>query len=137
MAAIKVYEWTDETGVEHLIPDGSCPVCKFCTDIYLDPWYDNRIYLCQCSKHAEASPCKDFVLDESVVDVTKVSTVPSSNTFECIPPANDPEDSDDARVEFTEEFIHKMAECLHNELMSMIFDGIDWEDDDGNEDSKP
>jgi hypothetical protein len=45
---VMVYEWADREGIKHSIPEGSCVICKHCTDIFLDPWHSNAIYACVC-----------------------------------------------------------------------------------------
>lgn len=45
---MKKYRWYDKTGKLHIIPEGSCVICKNCSDIWLDPWQHNAIYHCAC-----------------------------------------------------------------------------------------
>lgn len=71
---MKIYNWIDRTGKMHKIPDGSCVLCKHCTDIFLDPFKSNTIYSCVCSINKEdefskrESPndtfCSGYVFDE-------------------------------------------------------------------------
>ena len=58
--------WYDKTGMKHYIPKGTCVLCKHCTDIFLDPLRNNKIYSCVCSlgKDLEKIPCDYFVKDE-------------------------------------------------------------------------
>lgn len=67
MSNTKYYEFIDKRGVPHRIPDGACTICSHCTDIFLDPWDGNRIYLCLCELHEDTTKlsrkCKDFQLD--------------------------------------------------------------------------
>lgn len=62
-------KWIDACGVVHDIPEGSCVICKNCTDIFLDSFENNKIYLCLCSIHSDTTKlcrhCKDFVEDEN------------------------------------------------------------------------
>lgn len=44
---VELFKWTDSTGVEHIIPDGSCVLCENCTDIWMNPPF-NRVYYCEC-----------------------------------------------------------------------------------------
>lgn len=48
-----IYKWKDKTGVVHKIPEGSCVICKNCTDIFLDPFRGNEIYSCVCGLELE------------------------------------------------------------------------------------
>lgn len=48
-----IYKWEDETGMVHKIPEGSCVICKNCTDIFLDPFRGNEIYSCVCGLELE------------------------------------------------------------------------------------
>ena len=68
MGETKYYEYVDSMGVQHKIPEGCCPICEHCTDIFFDNSYlANLIYLCFCDIHEDttkySSKCKDFVLD--------------------------------------------------------------------------
>lgn len=65
---IKVYDWADEQGIIHKVPEGSCVICEHCTDIYLDPWHCNRIYACLCEIHDESKSreCDDFKLRSDI-----------------------------------------------------------------------
>lgn len=45
---VQLFRWKDGRGIEHLIPDGSCVICENCTDVWLDPMFNNRIYYCKC-----------------------------------------------------------------------------------------
>lgn len=48
-----IYKWEDKTGMAHKIPEGSCVICKNCTDIFLDPFRGNEIYSCVCRLELE------------------------------------------------------------------------------------
>ena len=64
----KLYQWRDQRKHWHIIPDGSCVICKHCSDIFLDPLRGNEIYMCQCDISGEVGKpklCKDFVYDET------------------------------------------------------------------------
>ena len=66
---MKDYKWKDLTGKVHIIPEGSCVICKHCTDIYLDPFRNNEIYLCMCELKEDTScstKCNDFLIDREV-----------------------------------------------------------------------
>ena len=71
MTKVKCYKWKDSTGYVHIVPDGACPICKNCSDIFLDPFLSNQIYACVCGlKNHESSElsrnCCDFEIDEDV-----------------------------------------------------------------------
>lgn len=65
---MKNYEFVDKRGISHCIPEGACTICSHCTDIFLDPMYYNKIYLCLCDIHEDTTKfsrhCKDFQLDD-------------------------------------------------------------------------
>lgn len=50
---MKIYKWKDKTKMVHKIPEGSCVICKHCTDIFLDPLRGNEIYSCVCESGLE------------------------------------------------------------------------------------
>ena len=52
----KIYRWEDRTGMVHMIPQGSCVICEHGTDVFLDPWHNNRIYAVYCELGLESTP---------------------------------------------------------------------------------
>lgn len=60
---MKVYRWKDARGQEHLIPWKSCVICKYCTGIFMDPLFGNRVFACTCELKDIPTPseCPDFI----------------------------------------------------------------------------
>ena len=62
----EINKWYDKYGIAHCIPDGSCVSCKHCTDVFLDPFFGNEIYLCLCELGydcgTKSRKCNDYKL---------------------------------------------------------------------------
>lgn len=61
---MKKFRWVDKTGMLHIVPAGSCVICKNCSDIWLDPLRGNEIYHCACEINKE----EEFALRKSPED---------------------------------------------------------------------
>lgn len=58
------YLWEDESGFNHILKLPSCPICKFCSDIFIDT-ITTEIYCCTCKLYPDADPrdCERFEME--------------------------------------------------------------------------
>ena len=59
--------WKDSSGFTHLLTYPSCPVCKHCTDVWIDS-ITTEIYKCECDVVKDVKGCKDCVHFEKEVE---------------------------------------------------------------------
>ena len=49
----KMIIWRNLYGGKYRIPAKCCMTCDFCTDIFIDPWFNYRIYAVSCFVNQE------------------------------------------------------------------------------------